>query len=79
MRRFLPLRIKPFRINIWWLIVAFLSGFALAMVTGELLLSWRENRIEFSAPKLHFLAGRPLEELHNGAPVPFDFQLTLWS
>ena len=29
-----------------------------------------------SAPQLHFLAGRPLERLHNGASVWFDFQLS---
>jgi hypothetical protein len=28
---------------------------------------------------VHFLGGRPLELLHNAAPVPFDFQVTLSS
>ena len=69
----------PFRLRTWWLILAFVSGFALAMVTEELILNWHENRIEFTAPRLHFLTGKPLEALHNGAPVPFDFQITLWS
>jgi len=73
--------ISPFRtIRSWWLLVAFLSGFALAMAAEELILSARDNRIEFSAPRVHFLAGgRPLELLHNAAPVDFDFQVTLWS
>jgi hypothetical protein len=63
----------------WWLILAFLSGFALAMMAEELILNWRDNRLEFAAPRVHFLAGKPLEKLHDGAPVPFDFQITLSS
>jgi hypothetical protein len=63
----------------WWLVLAFLSGFALAMWAEELILNWRENRLEFSAPRVHFLSGRPLELLHNAAPVSFNFQVTLWS
>ena len=66
-------------IKSWWLILAFLSGFALAMAAEELILNAHDNRLEFSAPRLHFLAGKPLEALHNAAPVSFDFQATLWS
>lgn len=66
-------------IKSWWLVLAFLSGFALAMMAEELILNWRDNRLEFSAPRVHFLGGRPLELLHNAASVPFDFQVTLWS
>jgi hypothetical protein len=66
-------------IKSWWLVLAFISGFALAMAAEELILNWRDNRLEFSAPRVHFLVGKPLERLHNAAPVPFDFQVTLWS
>jgi hypothetical protein len=66
-------------IKSWWLVLAFLSGFALAMAAEELILSTHDSRLEFSAPRLHFLAGKPLEQLHNAAPVSFDFQATLWS
>jgi hypothetical protein len=66
-------------IKSWWLVLAFLSGFALAMAAEELILNTHDNRLEFSAPRLHFLAGKPLEALHNAAPVSFDFQATLWS
>ena len=66
-------------IKSWWLILAFVSGFALAMAAEELILNWSDNRLELSAPRVHFLAGKALERLHNAAPVPFDFQLTLWS
>jgi hypothetical protein len=63
----------------WWLILAFLSGFALAMVTEELILNWHDNRLELAAPHVHFLSGKPLGRLRNAEAVPFDFQVTLWS
>ena len=65
------------RLNTWWVILAFVSGFALAMFAEELVLTWRDDRVDFTAPRVHFLGGRPLELLHNAAPVPFDFQLTI--
>jgi hypothetical protein len=66
-------------IKAWWLVLAFLSGFALAVWSEEIILNWRDNRLEISAPRVHFLGGKPLEMLHNAADVPFDFQVTLWS
>ncbi len=66
-------------IKSWWLILAFLSGFGLAMFAEELVLTWREDRLQFSAPRVHFIGGKPLELLHNAAPVPFDFKLTIFS
>ena len=59
--------------------VAFLTGFAAAMLAEDLVLDWHEERIQFSAPRLHFLSGKPLERLKNAAQVGFDFQVTLWS
>jgi hypothetical protein len=67
------------RIKAWWVVAAFLSGLALAMWAEELILNWRDNRLEFSAPRVHFLTGKPLERLHKAAQVPFDFQITLWA
>ncbi len=66
-------------IKTWWLIIAFVSGFAFAMMAEELRLNWRDNRLELSAPTVHFLGGRPLELLHNAAVVRFNFNVTLWS
>jgi hypothetical protein len=66
------------QIRFWWLLVAFLSGMALAMFAEELILSSRDNRLEF-APQIPFLRGEPLARLHNAAAVPFDIQVTLWS
>ena len=39
----------------------------------------QENRLEFSAPQLHFITGRPLERLRNAAPVAYDIKVTLWA
>lgn len=66
--------IKP-----WWVIAAFLSGLAVALAAEELILSTQESRLEFAAPRLHFLVGKPLERLRNASEVPFDFKITLWS
>ena len=66
--------IKP-----WWVVAAFLSGLAFAMASEELILSTQESRLEFAAPRLHFLVGKPLERLRNASEVPFDFKITLWS
>lgn len=40
---------------------------------------WVADQLLVNAPKLHFLTGKSLERLHNGAAVPFDFQLTIAS
>jgi hypothetical protein len=66
-------------IKTWWVIAAFLSGLAFAMAAEELILSTEESRLEFSAPRVHFLVGKPLERLRNASEVPFDFKITLWS
>jgi hypothetical protein len=66
-------------IKLWWVIAAFLSGLAFAMFAEELILSTQESRLEFAAPRVHFLVGKPLERLRNAAEVPFDFKITLWS
>ena len=66
-------------IKTWWLVAAFVSGFGLAMWAEDLALNWRNNYIEFSAPHMHFLTGKPLDRLHSGAQVPFDFKISLYS
>ena len=37
------------------------------------------GEIRVTAPSLHFLTGRSLSRLHDGAAVPFDFQLTIFT
>ncbi|HEY2844835.1 MAG TPA: hypothetical protein VGJ09_14335 [Bryobacteraceae bacterium] len=61
----------------WWVIATFLSGVAFAMWAEELSLSTQDNRLEFAAPRVHFLVGKPLERLRNAAEVPFVFKITL--
>lgn len=38
---------------------------------------WNGDRLQVAAPGIHFLTGRALERLHDGADVSFAFQLTL--
>ena len=66
-------------IKLWWVIATFLSGMAFAMWAEELSLSTQEDRLEFAAPRLHFLAGKPLERLRNAAEVSFAFRVSLFS
>lgn len=35
------------------------------------------DHLQVTAPQLHFLEGKPLEQLHNGASVTYVFALTL--
>jgi hypothetical protein len=35
------------------------------------------EQIHVIAPRLHFLSGKSLQRLHDGAIVPFDFQLSI--
>jgi len=46
------------------------TGLTAHRITGE---------IHISAPTLHFLTGKALSRLHDGATVPFDFQLVVAS
>jgi hypothetical protein len=43
----------------------------------ELVLRSSADQILVSAPKLHFLQGKPLERLRNGNAVAFDFHLAV--
>jgi hypothetical protein len=61
------------------LFAAFLAGMALAMVTEDLILRHRNNRLEFAAPHTDILTGQPLARLRNAAEVPFLIKTTLWS
>ena len=67
----------PKRIRPWWLALAFVCGVATAMFAEELILRAQGNRLDFSAPRVHYLSGRPLARLKNAEPVAFDFQVRL--
>ena len=47
------------------------------MFAEELILRAQGNRLDFSAPRVHYLTGRPLARLRNAEPVAFDFQVNL--
>ena len=64
-------------IKLWWLAAAFLGGVATAMFAEELILRAQGGRLDFSAPRLHYISGRPLARLRNAEPVAFDFQVKL--
>lgn len=65
------------RLRLWWVVLAFAGGVATAMAAEELILRARGPRLEFTAPRLHYLTGRPLARLHNAEPVVFEIQVTL--
>ena len=60
-----------------WLVVALAAPLPLAASEARLVPRWNGDVLLVSAADLHFLAGKPLERLKNGAPVSFDFQLSL--
>jgi hypothetical protein len=65
------------RIQPWWLVLTFLGGMATAMVAEELILRAQGNRLEFLAPRVHYLTGRPLARMKNAEDVAFDFRVRL--
>ena len=59
-----------------------LSGFLLISqaslgASQEVDLRIVNDHLQVSAPGLHFLAGKPLEQLRNGASVAFDIQISI--
>jgi hypothetical protein len=64
-------------IRVWWIALAFVGGVATAMFAEELVLRAQGTRLDFSAPGLHYLTGRPLARLKNAEPVAFDFRTQL--
>src|SRR5581483_4721794 len=46
---------------------------------GKLFVSWDGDDLHVAAPQLHFLSGKPLERLKDGATVLYLSQLTLFA
>lgn len=64
------------------LLISLCFCFALAAMTVSsegLLVRRVGGDLHVSAPSLHFLTGKSLARLHDGAAVPFDFQLVITS
>ena len=52
--------------------------FALTVSSNDLFVRHDSpGEIRVAAPHLHFLVGKSLDRLHDGAQVPFDFQLSV--
>ena len=66
------------RVGLFALVVLF-SVCAFGLRPAGLVVRWNPDDTGVSAPNLHFLSGKQLDRLHDGATVPFDFQLTLFA
>ncbi|MDP2997653.1 MAG: hypothetical protein Q8N47_09200 [Bryobacterales bacterium] len=60
-----------------WLVAALAAPLQPGAREPRLVPRWKGDALLVSAADLHFLDGKPLERLKNGAPVSFDFQLSL--
>ncbi len=65
-------------------LVALLSSWLVALAvavlsaqSGALVVERQGDRLRLSAPQFHFLEGRPLEQLHDGAALPFVFSVSV--
>jgi len=54
-----------------------LEVFALSVSSEDLIVRRSSDQIRVTAPRLHFLTGKSLQRLRDGAIVPFDFQLSI--
>lgn len=59
------------------LFLTFATGFALAIWAEDLMLRRHEDQLRFTAPKIHFVAGRAVDRLKEGNAVPVYFQATI--
>jgi len=50
---------------------------AMSVASDELVPRRSGDHVRVIAPRLHFLTGKSLQRLHDGAIVPFDFQLSI--
>ena len=49
----------------------------MSVPSDELIVRRSGDLIRVIAPRLHFITGKSLQRLHDGAVVPFDFQLSI--
>lgn len=62
-----------------WLLALLYAPLREGPPAASLVVRLERDHLRFRAPALRFLTGKPLERLHNGASVTFDFQLTLFA
>ena len=61
-----------------WLLAGLTVPLLKARGTGNLILTFDGDDLHVAAPQLHFLSGRPLSRLRDGATVVFISQLTIF-
>jgi hypothetical protein len=61
----------------WWLVASLGAPFTLCLTAPSLGLRLDGDDLRIAAPRLHFLSGKPLEKLKDGATVVFLTQLSL--
>lgn len=49
----------------------------MSVSSQQLVIRRNGDVLRIAAPRLHFLSGKSLERLHDGAALPFDFQLSV--
>jgi hypothetical protein len=62
-----------------WLLAGLAAPFFSARAADPLAVTYDGDNLHVSAPTLHFLAGKPLQRLHDGATVIYLSQLTLFA
>ncbi len=60
-----------------WLVAGFSAPFGWSLAIPPLLVRRNGPNLHISAPQIRFLAGKPLEQLKNGATVGFVCQVTM--
>ncbi|HYP12465.1 MAG TPA: hypothetical protein VEQ63_00960, partial [Bryobacteraceae bacterium] len=63
--------------RVGWCVCVWGIVLSVPLVAQELVIRSTPDLLQVSAPKLHFLTGKPLERLKSGNSVPFDFHLSL--
>jgi hypothetical protein len=53
------------------------SAACLGVLAQDLVLRRAGDELRVAAPRLHFLTGKPLERMRNGAAVTYDMQVTI--
>ncbi len=60
-----------------WVAVAAAVSLCFGLAAPELIVKRNDDQLFVTAPRLNFLTGKPLERMHNGQSVAFDFQLSV--
>ncbi len=68
---------RTYRYAVLLIAIAGFACFQLVAQPPPLVVERRGDSLHVTAPRLHFLEGKPLEQLHNGASVSYEFELTL--